>query len=72
MSRHRSTRHCRECAEHLQKEHWPHTHYCAAARYLRIPYDPSRTSPDWCPKGHMIPGEFYPTFSPGKDPWIKG
>ena len=68
MSRARATRHCHDCVHHYQVHH-RQPHYCRAAHYRTIPFNPSRTSPDWCPVGHIIPGIPYPTFTPGPDPW---
>lgn len=66
--RRRATQHCRECDFHFH-EIWPHTpHYCWYGDPRRIDYGAVRTSPDWCPLGHILPGIPYPTFSPGKDP----
>lgn len=64
----RATRHCRECGYHVHFNHGD-PHYCVPMKYKRIPYNPSRTSPWWCPMGHLIPGAPYPTFMPGQDPW---
>lgn len=68
MSRAKATRHCRECTYHFQARK-TEPHYCRADHWARVPYNPSRTSPEWCPVGHLIPGVPYPTFSPGADPW---
>lgn len=66
--RHRATRHCQEC-EHHGHAPWPHSpHYCWAADHQRIAYGDVRTSPEWCPLGHIIPGVPFPTFTPGPDP----
>ncbi len=67
--RRRATAHCRECKHHYH-EPFPHgRHWCWCGTERRIDYGASRTSPDWCPLGHLIPGVPYPTFSPGKDPY---
>jgi|GEM_PF-3838983 len=72
MSRARSTRHCKECPDHI-KGWWPRApHLCFRAGNKKIKADSAKTSPDWCPRGHLIPGTVYPTFTPGKDPWIDG
>ena len=66
MSRRRATRHCGECPYHSHQGK-PYPHYCSKVR-VRISHDHSRTSPPWCPLGHVFPGVPYPMFSPGKDP----
>ena len=68
MARARATRHCKECGYHVHF-HFRDPHYCVMSHWARIKSDPVKTSPDWCPVGHLIPGVPYPTFSPGKDPW---
>lgn len=62
MSRPRATEHCQEC------EHFSALRCCVLADFWPISRDESRTSPRWCPLGHVIPGRPYPTFTPGKDP----
>ena len=65
--RKRATRHCRECPNHVNNTLPRSRHYCWSANCRRISASAVRTSPDWCPRGHALPGVPYPTFTPGKD-----
>ena len=62
MPRPRSTQHCQEC-----KHYHPGMRMCEHSIWP-ITRREARTSPKWCPLGHVIPGKAYPTFTPGKDP----
>ena len=66
--RFRSTRHCRECPYHHQDTHPAAPHECGKLYGRQIGHSKARTSPDWCPLGHLIPGRAYPLFVPGEDP----
>ena len=70
MPRRRATMHCQDCRYHShQGAGRPYPHYCGHALALRkMSYDQARTSPFWCPLGHVLPGIPYPDFTPGKDP----
>ena len=63
MSRPRATYHCRECLFYAQA-----LGFCQKGGLHPVTYKEERTSPRWCPRGHVIPGKPYPTFSQGKDP----
>ena len=67
MSRRRATLHCGDCQHHAHQGTPRAAHYCGLAR-VKMSHDNSRTSPPWCPLGHVVPGVPYPMFSPGKDP----
>ena len=68
FTRRRATMHCRDC-RHYYHDRYPRApHWCWCRGVRRISFDQTRTSPDWCPLGHIIPGVPYPTFAPGKDP----
>lgn len=66
--RERATRHCRECRYHYQGSTPVSPHTCSKVGGYKIGHIRVRTSPDWCPLGHLMPGRSYPTFSPGEDP----
>ena len=63
MSHPRATYHCRECAYYYDR-----SGMCVKGGLHLVTYKQARTSPRWCPRGHVIPGRPYPTFSQGKDP----
>ncbi len=56
--------HCQECPFHAYYAFDGGKHFCLDTP---IRYDDTRTSPPWCPRGHVIPGIPYPTFTPGKE-----
>ena len=64
----RSTLHCQECAYHVKPRDRNAKHRCWKDGRRWIHRDRARTSPDWCPLGHFIPGRRYPSFTPGPDP----
>ncbi len=66
--RRRATIHCKDCRYHSHQGTPRAAHYCWNGVYMKISGSQARTSPDWCPRGHIIPEVPYPTFSPGKDP----
>lgn len=66
MPRPRSTQHCHDC-KHLTQIGALGILMCEQSIWP-ITKREARTSPKWCPRGHVIPGEAYPTFTPGKDP----
>ncbi len=68
MPRRRATQHCHDCKYHSHQGRPRAPHYCWNGVFLTISHDQARTSPDWCPLGHIIPGVPYPDFTPGKDP----
>lgn len=63
MSRPRATYHCRECRHYYYERGM-----CVKGGIFPVTRKQERTSPQWCPLGHVIPGRPYPTFTPGKDP----
>jgi len=65
--RERATRHCLECGHHWQDPTPTAPHTCRKLS-RSIGHSRVRTSPDWCPLGHLIPGKAYPIFEPGTDP----
>ena len=66
--RKRATRHCKECGMHVCSP-WPRSPHFCWQNYRKITASAVRTSPDWCPQGHILPGVPYPTFTPGRDPY---
>lgn len=66
--RERATRHCLECPYHHQDTRPTAPHECERLYGRQIGHNKARTSPDWCPLGHLIPGRAYPVFTPGTDP----
>lgn len=66
--RNRATMHCRDCRYHAHQGTPRAPHFCWYMNPRKMSFDQTRTSPDWCPLGHHIPGVSYPTFTPGKDP----
>ncbi len=68
MPRARATYHCKECRYHVKSTYRQSPHLCWKEGRRKITADRAKTSPDWCPLGHLIPGRLYPTFTPGKDP----
>ena len=65
MPRPRATEHCHECADF---DVISGLKVCLLAGFWPVSRDEARTSPRWCPRGHVIPGRAYPTFTPGLDP----
>ena len=65
MSRPRATEHCAECG-HFTFEFGQKA--CIKSGFRFVSRVEARTSPRWCPLGHVIQGRPYPTFTPGKDP----
>ena len=65
--RKRATYHCKDCRHYYVLGFVHAAHFCWLAN-MRMSQNDSRTSPPWCPKGHVVPGVPYPTFVPGKDP----
>ncbi len=63
MSRPRATYHCMECRHYFAMRR-----LCVKGGIYPVSSKQERTSPYWCPLGHVIPGRPYPTFTPGKDP----
>lgn len=75
MGRSRATRHCQACPFYLQIGSGRRRHVCTTCStpFGTIPmtpmrYDDARTSPRWCPLGHVVYGVPFPIFKPGKDP----
>ncbi len=68
--RKRATRHCRDCEYHVKELYKTAPNKCWKMSGRLIGHDRAKTSPDWCPLGHLIPGRSYPTFTAGSDPVI--
>lgn len=71
MPRYRATQHCQACAYYARLGSIRRRHVCTS--YGNLPmvpmsYDEARTSPRWCPLGHVIYGVPFPAFRPGVDP----
>lgn len=68
-----ATKQCRACI-HLcvERDANRHKYYCWACDGRRVSFGDARTSPAWCPLGHVLAGVPYPTFTPGPDPWKAG
>lgn len=74
MPRYRATKHCHDCLAYARLSS-PRSarfrHICRA--YPGLPmvpmyYDEARTSPRWCPLGHVVFGVPFPIFRAGVDP----
>lgn len=66
--RERATRHCLDCRYHYKENTPVSPHTCSKAGGFKIGHTRVRTSPDWCPLGHLLPGVAYPIFEHGEDP----
>ena len=67
MPRYRAVKHCQECPFYVHFGPPSRRHECRQTFDIPMTHDAARTSPHWCPLGHVIPGVPYPTFTPGKE-----
>ena len=68
MPRYRATKHCQDCPFYRRIGSVRRRHVCRAWRgvpTVPMSYDQARTSPRWCPLGHVIVGVPYPIFRAG-------